>query len=466
MATPGFTDAARTELRNPQLRRNLRKATTTIRAKRAAVVAEVDEWEELREAGRAIKLEAMAHLDEHLVRLEASVIAAGGEVHWARDAGEACAIVARLVRATGSTEAIKVKSMATDEIGLNDALALAGITAHETDLAELIVQLAPTDRSSHILVPAIHRNRAEIRDLFRATLPGAAGVSDEPAALAEAARRHLREQFLSVGVGISGANFAVAETGTVVIVESEGNGRMCTTLPDTLITVMGIEKVLPRFEDLGVMLELLPRSSTGERMNPYTSLWTGVTAGDGPQHFHLVLLDAGRTLTLADPVGRDALHCIRCSACLNVCPVFERTGGHAYGSTYPGPIGAILTPQLSGLTTGTDLPWASTLCGACFDACPVKIDIPSLLVHLRGRVIRERGGPKGEGLAMEALARVFTHRRRYEAAQKLARAGARPLSKDGRIERRLPGPLKGWTAVRDLPAPPQQSFRDWWREHR
>jgi L-lactate dehydrogenase complex protein LldF len=466
MAGPGFADAARTELRNPQLRRNLRKATTTIRAKRAAVVAEVDEWEELREAGRRIKLDAMACLDEHLVRLEASVIDAGGDVHWARDAAEACAIVARLVRAAGSTEAIKVKSMATDEIGLNDALALAGITAHETDLAELIVQLSPTDRSSHILVPAIHRNRAEIRDLFRAHLPGAADVSDEPAALAEAARRHLREQFLSVGVGISGANFAVAETGTVGVVESEGNGRMCTTLPGTLITVMGIEKVLPRFEDLGVMLELLPRSSTGERMNPYTSLWTGVTPGDGPQRFHLVLLDAGRTLTLADPVGRDALHCIRCSACLNVCPVFERTGGHAYGSTYPGPIGAILTPQLSGLTTGADLPWASTLCGACFDACPVKIDIPSLLVHLRGRVIRERGGPKGEGMAMEALARVFTHRRRYEAAQKLARAGARPLSKDGRIERRLPGPLKGWTAVRDLPAPPQQSFRDWWREHR
>jgi L-lactate dehydrogenase complex protein LldF len=466
MAAPGgFTEAAKAELRNPQLRRNLRKATTTIRAKREAVVAEVDEWEELREAGRRIKLEAMAQLDVHLERLEAQVVAAGGTVHWARDAAEANAIVTRLVRATGSREVIKVKSMATDEIGLNAALEQAGITAHETDLAELIVQLAH-DRPSHILVPAIHRNRAEIRDLFRATLPGAQDVSDDPAALAEAARRFLRERFLSVQVGISGANFAVAETGTVGVVESEGNGRMCTTLPQTLITVMGIEKVLPRFEDLGVMLELLPRSSTGERMNPYTSLWTGVTPGDGPQAFHLVLLDAGRTLTLADPVGRDALHCIRCSACLNVCPVFERTGGHAYNSTYPGPIGAILTPQLSGLQEGADLPWASSLCGACFDACPVKIDIPSLLVHLRGRVIRERGGPRGEGIAMEALARVFAHRRRYEAAQKLARVGGRPLSRDGRIEARLPGPLKGWTAVRDLPAPPEQSFRDWWREHR
>jgi L-lactate dehydrogenase complex protein LldF len=462
----GFTASAKVELRNPQLRRNLRKATTTIRAKREAVVAEVDEWEELREAGRRIKLRAMAQLDVHLERLEASVVAAGGTVHWARDGAEANRIVTGLVQATGSREVIKVKSMATDEIGLNGALALAGITAHETDLAELIVQLADGDRQSHILVPAIHRNRSEIRDLFRARLPGAADVTDEPAALAEAARRHLREKFLSVKVGVSGANFAVAETGTVGVVESEGNGRMCTTLPETLITVMGIEKVLPRFEDLGVMLELLPRSSTGERMNPYTSLWTGVTPGDGPQEFHLVLLDAGRTTTLADPVGRDALHCIRCSACLNVCPVFERTGGHAYHSTYPGPIGAILTPQLSGLQQGADLPWASSLCGACFDACPVKIDIPSLLVHLRGRVIRERGGPRGEGIAMEALARVFAHRRRYEAAQKIARVGGRPLSTDGRIERRLPGPLKGWTAVRDLPAPPEQTFRDWWREHR
>jgi L-lactate dehydrogenase complex protein LldF len=356
--------------------------------------------------------------------------------------------------------------MATDEIGLNDALALAGVTAHETDLAELIVQLADGDTQSHILVPAIHRNRAEIRDLFRARLPGAQDVGDEPAALAEAARRHLREKFLSVRVGVSGANFAVAETGTVGVVESEGNGRMCTTLPETLITVMGIEKVLPTFDDLGVMLELLPRSSTGERMNPYTSLWTGVTPGDGPQTFHLVLLDAGRTATLADPVGRDALHCIRCSACLNACPVFERTGGHAYESTYPGPIGAILTPQLSELQRGTDLPWASSLCGACSEVCPVKIDIPALLVHLRGRVIRERGGPAGEALAMEALARTFSHRRRYEAAQKAARLGALPLSRDGRIERRLPGPLKGWTAVRDLPAPPAQTFRDWWRQRR
>jgi L-lactate dehydrogenase complex protein LldF len=466
-----FPDAAREALGNPQLRHNLRVATHTIRAKREAVVSEVPDWEDLREQGKRIKERALRHLATHLERLEASVTAAGGTVHWARDGDEANAIVARLIKAAGSTEAIKVKSMATDEIGLNQALAREGITAHETDLAELIVQLG-RDRSSHILVPAIHRNRAEIRDLFRRELPGNEALTDDPAALAEAARLHLRERFLSVGVGISGANFAVAETGTVCVVESEGNGRMCTTLPRVLITVMGIEKVLPRFADLGVMLELLPRSSTGERMNPYTSLWTGVTPGDGPQEFHLVLLDAGRTDALADPIGRQALHCIRCSACLNVCPVYERTGGHAYESTYPGPIGAILTPQLNGLAQAPTLPWASSLCGACYEVCPVKIDIPSVLVHLRGRVVREAKGTgwraklAGERLAMQAMARIFASRRRYEAAQQAARVGAWPLSRDGRIERTLPGPMRAWTQARDLPAPPAETFRQWWRRER
>jgi len=465
MTGVGFPAAAARTLRDEQLRRNLRRATTTIRAKRARVVGELDGWEALRERGAAIKAEALARLPELLEELEASVTRAGGVVHWAADAAEARAVVARLVRDAGSEEVIKVKSMATEEIGLNEGLAAAGIRAIETDLAELIVQLGH-DRSSHILVPAIHRNRREIRDLFARTIPGAHGVGDDPGELAEVARRHLRETFLRVGVGISGANFACADTGTLCVVESEGNGRMCTTLPHTLITVMGIEKVLPRFADLGVMLRLLPRSSTGERMNPYTSLWTGVTPGDGPQSFHLVLLDAGRTATLADPAGRDALRCIRCSACLNVCPVYERTGGHAYEHTYPGPIGAILAPQLSGLRDHTSLPWASSLCGACYEVCPVKIDIPSILVHLRARVVREAGASRGEHLAMRALARVFAHRRRYEAAQRLARLGARPLSRDGRIERDLPGPLHGWLAYRDLRAPARETFREWWARER
>jgi L-lactate dehydrogenase complex protein LldF len=453
----GFPAAARAGLADEQQRRNLHKATRTIRAKRAAIVAELPDWEALREQGRAIKERALRHLDVHLEQLERSVTAAGGTVHWARDAAEANAHVARLAHAAGADEVVKVKSMATDEIGLKEALAAEGIAALETDLAELIVQLAG-DRPSHILVPAIHRNRTEIRDLFRTAFPDAGELSDEPAALAEAARRYLRAKFLSARVGVSGANFAVAETGTVCVVESEGNGRMCTTLPQTLITVMGIEKVLPRFADLGPMLTLLPRSSTGERMNPYTSLWTGVTAGDGPQAFHLILLDNGRSATLADPIGRQALWCIRCSACLNVCPVYERAGGHAYESVYPGPIGAILTPQLAELKEGATLPWASSLCGACYEVCPVKIDIPNVLIHLRGRVTREAGGPAGERIAMGALARVFASRRRYEAAQRLARRGTGPLA------RTLPGPLRVWTRDRDLPEPPAQSFRAWWRE--
>jgi L-lactate dehydrogenase complex protein LldF len=448
-----FPEAARAALGDSRLRANLANATRTIREKRAQVVGELPDWPQLRAAGAAIKDRALHGLEGYLVELEERVVAAGGEVHWARDAAEANAIVARLVHAHGADEVVKVKSMATDEIGLNAALAASGIRALETDLAELIVQLAG-DTPSHILVPAIHRNRAEIRDLFAAKL-GRPELSDDPSELAEAAREHLRRAFLSARVGVSGANFAVAETGAICVVESEGNGRMCTTLPEALITVMGIEKVIPAWRDLEVMLQLLPRSSTGERMNPYTSLWTGVRAGDGPQAFHLVLLDNGRTDALADPGGREALRCIRCSACLNVCPVYERTGGHAYESVYPGPIGAILTPQLEGLENAPSLPWASSLCGACYEVCPVAIDIPSVLVHLRQRVVEEVGESRSERATMRALAWTFANPRRYRAGQRLARRGRGAL-------RHLPGPLSGWTASRELPEVPDQSFRDWW----
>jgi len=461
-----FEQAAKRTLTDTQLRRNLGKATTTIREKRAAVVSELPDWEELRTAGEAIKTQVMAKLDRYLEGLEATVTNAGGQVHWARDAAEANQLITRLVKQHGANEVIKVKSMATDEIGLNDALARAGIQAIETDLAELIIQLAG-ETSSHILVPAIHKNRAEIRELFmrKLNLPE---LSDEPAALAGAARRYLRKKFLSVPVGISGANFAVAETGTVGVVESEGNGRMCLTLPKMLITVMGIEKLLPTWRDLEVFLQLLPRSSTGERMNPYTSFWTGVTPGDGPQEFHLVLLDNGRTKVLADEVGRSALHCIRCSACLNVCPVYERAGGHAYGSVYPGPIGAILTPQLKGVENAPSLPFASSLCGACYEVCPVKIDIPKILVHLRAEVVEQKAEKplnklEPERLAMVAAAKVFAAPSRYEQAQRLARAAQVPFVRRGFLER-LPGPLAGWSATRDLKAVPKEPFRDWWRK--
>jgi L-lactate dehydrogenase complex protein LldF len=470
--TPTFEESAKRSLADSQLRRNLGKATRTIREKRAAAVAEMPDWEELREAGHALKSRVMRHLDEYLLQLEESVQSAGGHVHWARDAAEANRIIAQVAKDHDAREVVKVKSIATDETGLNEHLEREGITAHETDLAELIIQLAG-ETSSHILVPAIHKNRAEIRELFMRKL-GAKDLSDDPTDLTNAARLYLREKFLSAKVGISGANFAVAETGTVCVVESEGNGRMCTTLPQVLITLMGIEKLIPTWRDFEVFMQLLPRSSTAERMNPYTSFWTGVTEGDGPQEFHLVLLDNGRTDVLEDQVGRQALNCIRCSACLNVCPVYERTGGHAYNSVYPGPIGAILTPQLVGIgKRGPDsLPYASSLCGACYEVCPVKINIPEVLIHLRGRVVRSRqdtGGPRAkldpENAAMQLLAKVFSDRQRFEAAQKLAKVGQWPLARGGEI-RRLPGKLAGWTDVRDLKPVPDQTFREWWKANR
>lgn len=475
--TPPFPKAARAALADEQLRSNLHRATSTIRTKRARAIAERDDWEELRLSGAAIKDDVLARLPELLVELEGNVTAAGGVVHWARDAAEANAIVASIVKAAGATEVVKVKSMATQEIELNEALAREGIAAWETDLAELIVQLGH-DLPSHILVPAIHRNRTEVRDIFRREMaavgrPAPADLTDDPRALAEAARLHLREKFLRARVAISGANFAVAETGTVMVVESEGNGRMCLTLPETLITVMGIEKLIPAWRDLEVFLQLLPRSSTAERMNPYTSMWTGVTPGDGPQAFHLVLLDNGRVDTLSDPVGRQALRCIKCSACLNVCPVYERVGGRAYGSPYPGPIGAILTPQLRGIARHqvdeqtASLPYASSLCGACFEVCPVRIDIPEVLVHLRAQVVRQHGWRarrfSQEAALMGGLGLVLGNPRRLSAAERLGELGARLVGRGGRIGRLpLPGLLGAWFRGRDLKAPPRTSFRRWW----
>ena len=472
--TPTFEHSAKESLSDPQLRRNLGKATQTIRHKRAVAVGEMPDWEDLREAGRALKERVMRHLDTYLLQLEESVSRAGGRVHWARDADEANRIIAQIARDHGSEEVVKVKSIATDETKLNEYLEREGIHAFETDLAELIIQLAG-ETSSHILVPAIHKNRAEIQELFRDKL-GAKDLSDDPSDLTEAARLYLREKFLGAKVGISGANFAVAETGTVCVVESEGNGRMCTTLPPVLVTLMGIEKVIPTWRDFEVFMQLLPRSSTAERMNPYTSFWTGVSseAGDGPREFHLVLMDNGRTDVLADEIGRQALSCIRCSACLNVCPVYERTGGHAYNSVYPGPIGAILTPQLVGIgDPGPDsLPYASSLCGACYQVCPVKINIPQVLVHLRGKVVRrkqDRGGPRArldpENVAMQTVARVFSDQELYERAQAFARVGQWPFVRGGSIGR-LPGRLAGWTSVRDLKPVPEQTFREWWRRNR
>ena len=473
-----FPKYAKEELKNEQLRANLRFVTHAIRNKRARVTAEVPDWQDLRNTGESVKNYVLANLPELLEQFERNFTAAGGHVHWARNATEANQIALDLIREQGVDEIIKIKSMATAETGLNEFLEENGINAIETDLAEEIVQLGH-DRPSHILVPAIHRNRREIRDIFLREIEGInPDITDEPAELAEASRNRLRNKFLNTTVAVSGTNFGIAETGTLTIVESEGNGRMCLTLPDTLITFMGIEKILPTFQDYEAFLQLLPRSSTGERMNPYTSMWTGVTPGDGPQNMHVILIDNGRTAVLADEVGRQALRCIRCSACMNVCPVYERAGGHAYGSTYPGPIGAILSPQLSGIEAAenSSLPYASSLCGACYEVCPVKINFPEVLVHLRAKdvesqhAVREFEGNKKapfsqmDGMMLGAK-KLFTSGKMMSIAER-----GLPMSRliSGRKHKitAVPGIVSGWTAYRDIPEPPKESFRNWWKKEK
>jgi L-lactate dehydrogenase complex protein LldF len=459
---PSFQKAALPLLEDAGLRKNVRHATDVITRKRAVVVAESPDWQELRTAGSAIKAHTLRHLDEYLLQFEKACTAAGGQVHWASDADEANRIVAELIRQYDGREVIKIKTMTSEEIELNPALEREGIRVYETDLAELIIQLG-RDKPSHIVVPALHKNRSQVREIFREQmhLPD---LGDRPEDLTAAARHYLRQKFLTAKVGLCGANFLVAETGSVCIVESEGNGRMCLTMPEVLISIAGIEKIIPRFEDLEVFLQLLPRSATGERMNPYNSLWTGVRAGDGPRHFHVVLLDNGRTSILPDHEARQTLHCIRCAACLNTCPVYRQTGGHAYGSSYSGPIGAIVTPQLLGMEHAQTLPYASSLCGACYEVCPVKINIPEVLIHLRNRVVREqKSALDPEVLAMKTAAAIFRSRRRFEAAQRLGQLGQWPLESHGWM-RNLPGMLGNWTRVRDLRALPQQTFRQWWKQ--
>ena len=474
-AAPSFPIAAKQLMQNDQLRRNVRNATGIIRGKRARVVGETPDWEQLRDAGKAIKDHTLRHLGEYLTRFEDACTRAGGIVHWANDADEANAIAISIVRShtpeSQRAEVIKVKSMTTDEIGMNKALVAAGITPYETDLADLIVQLGE-DKPSHIVVPALHRNRMEIRELFMRTM-GLSELGARPEDIAGAARVFLREKFLRVPVAISGANFAVAENGAICVVESEGNGRMCVSLPRVLISVVGIEKIIPTFQDLEVFLQLLSRSATGERMNPYNSLWTGVAPGDGPRAFHVILLDNGRTRVLADSVSRETLDCIRCGACLNACPVYRQTGGHAYGSIYAGPIGAILSPQLQSMEHSRSLPYASSLCGACYEVCPVKIDIPEILIHLRNKLVEgddqsashngdanettgfaERAGMKVAAWALADSARLST-------AHAFARIAQMPFTHNGTIHS-LPGLFGEWTSTRDMPAIPPESFRQWW----
>jgi L-lactate dehydrogenase complex protein LldF len=465
-ANPDLTARSHAALEDTILQVALKNATTTFIERRRAAITTVADWEALRQRGRQIKEHTINHLDYYLEQLVTKVKELGGTVFWANTGDDVCRYVIDLAKARGVETAVKSKSMTTEEIELNHALEAEGIRPIETDLGEYIIQIAH-EKPSHIIVPAIHKTRQQIADLFKEKLK--TGDISEVAEITAVARERLRNEFLSAGMGITGANFAIAESGTIVLFENEGNIRLSTQVPRLHVAVVGIEKVIPRFEDLSVFLRLLPRSGTGQKQTAYVSFLNGARRLDDDHEFHLILMDNGRTRMLADEQMRESLYCIRCGACLNVCPVYQKIGGQAYGWIYPGPIGAVISPQLQGLQKASELPFASSLCGACKDACPVQINLPDLLLALRSKV-KEDEAPKdartlAESMMMKGYAVMATHPKLFNVAGWLGRKVAQVIADNGKITE-APGPLSEWTRLRDLPAPNTHSFRDWWKENK
>ena len=461
LATP-FRERAGQALDDRFLQEALTIATTKFITLRREAFDAFPQGDALRDQARAIKEATLRRLDHWLEMLIDNVERRGGHVHYASGADEARRIVLDIARRTGARMAVKSKSMATEEIHLNDALEAAGVTPVETDLGEYIIQLAH-ERPSHIIAPAIHKTKGQVAELFRRELNRDA--APDPEVLTQIARAELRQKFLQADLGITGANFGVAETGTVVLVTNEGNGRMVTSLPRVHVAVMGVEKVIPSMTDLAVFLAILARSATGQKLSVYTSLVNGPRRGgelEGPEEFHLVLLDNGRIRQIAGPL-REALSCLRCGACLNVCPVYRQIGGHAYGYTYPGPIGILLTAMLNGPGSVKDLAHASSLCGACADACPVRIDIPRMLIELRREVDEQRIAPWPERVVFGAFARLLQRPALYRLGTRFGRLLQRPFARHGRI-RRLPLFFGSWTRTRDLPPIAARTFQERWAE--
>lgn len=452
LSSETFDQNAKAALADAHLRGALKNATSLFGERRKAAVASLPNWEDLRTEARAIKDEVLSHLDRYLEEFVHNAESRGAKIHWARDAAEANSIICGLATECKARTIVKSKSMTTEETHLNTALEAAGMQVVETDLGEYIIQLAE-EPPSHIIAPAIHKTRGQIAELFNAEL--GMPLTDDVARLTSTARATLRDRFAAADAGISGVNFAIAETGTIVIVENEGNIRLTTSLPPVHIAVMGIEKVLPQFADLDVFLKLLPRSGTGQRLTTYQSFITGTKrqpGDEGPEQLHIVLLDNGRSRMLAHPVTRQSLACIRCGACLNACPVYQQVGGHAYGSVYPGPIGAVITPQLMGIQKAAQLPYASSLCGACREVCPVKIDIPRLLLHLRGEISPLKG-KLSERLAFKIWAQVMMRPSLYKMSSVM-----------GRIMQRFVPVAKAWTKGRDLRPIESKSFNELWSD--
>lgn len=460
-------ERAQKTLRDAHLQEAYRSSTLRLYNHRLEAMATVPGFERLRDRARSIKREVIEHLDEYLAQFAESVERQGGEVHWAETGDEVCAVVRKIAQDAGVREFVKSKTMVGEEVELNHVLESAGIRGIETDLGELIIQLAG-ERPAHIVAPAIHMTRQDVSNLFVQHLQSER--TTEPERLTAIARRALRESFARAGLGLSGANFAVAETGTIVLVENEGNIRLATTAPRIHVALVGIEKIIPRFEDLAVFLRLLGRSGTGQKLTAYTSFLMGPRRNneDGPEAMHVVLIDNGRTAALADEKMRESLYCIRCGACLNTCPVYRKIGGHAYGWVYSGPIGALVTPQFNGIGKARELPFASSLCGACREVCPVRINIPDLLLHLRSKAhsnpAASRQTPRGERFSMKAWAWVMKRPRAYALAGRSARAGQRLFARQGWIRKAPVFPASRWTDQRDFPALAPHTFRERWRK--
>ncbi len=452
-----FFEASRAGVADLELRRKLENASGRHLEHVAEMRAEFPPFEAERDEARRIKQDTIEHLDEYLIALKAKLEANGCIVFFAADAEQAREYILEVAKKNNVKRVVKGKSMTTEEIGLNNELMRTGIEVTETDLGEYIVQLRH-EPPSHIITPAIHLSKEDIGQLFADKLH--TPYTAEPEELTAQARTKLRSIFLAAEMGITGVNFAIAETGTLVVIENEGNGRLSSTLPEIFIGVMGIEKVIPKLEDVSHFLEILARTATGQKLTTYTNFINGPRRKgeiDGPREVHVVILDNGRSAMLADPVMREALYCIRCGACLNVCPIYRRIGGHAYNSTYPGPIGSIISPNLFGSAAG-HLPFASTLCGACRDICPVRIDIPRILLHLRWKGTEGQSNLKWPRAARRArwgvrrFASMARHPRMIRALAKVGSWVLRPLSHDGWI-RWMPPPFNAWTKIRDFPRP-------------
>lgn len=456
-------ERAELALNDEFLRKAVKFTTERLRNGKQKATDEHGNWEEWRERGKQIRLHTIAHLDYYLNLFANNARANGVHVHFAKTAADAVKLSLDIAQHRAAKTVVKSKSMVTEELHLNHALEEIGIEAIETDLGEYIIQLAG-ETPSHIIIPAIHRNRYQIAEL----LSKEAGETLEPdtTILAGFVRKKLREKFLDADIGMTGCNFAIAETGSMVLFENEGNARMVTTLPKTQITLMGMERIIPSWPDLEVMATLLPRSATGQKLTMYMSGITGPKReadADGPEEMHIIIVDNGRSLQLGDPEFQELLNCIRCGACLNACPVYRHIGGHAYGGTYSGPIGAVLTPALQrNVAEWDDVANASSLCGACYEACPVKIPLHDMLVYLRRRKVEAGHGNKLESIGMKGFSTVVANSGRFKSVLKLGKIGQKLVVRGGEISAKI-GPLKGWNNYRIMPSLPKRSFRDEWK---